>query len=65
MPLYYNPLTVTKNQGAAVFCLGARDYVFDATGVGGYLRDRAVRGSWTGLNFVHVAVTSGGTDLPQ
>ena len=48
MPLYYNPLTVTKNQGASVFCLGARDYVFDATGVGGYLRDRAVSGSCTG-----------------
>ncbi|HAI44560.1 MAG TPA: hypothetical protein DCM40_43900, partial [Maribacter sp.] len=65
MPLYYNPLTVIKNQGAAVFCSGAKGYVDDATGVvGGYLRDRAVSGSWTGLNFVHVAVPSGGSALP-
>ena len=64
MPLYYNPLTVIKNQGAAIFCSGAKDYVTDATGVGGYLRDRAVSGSWTGLDFVHVAVPSGGSALP-
>ena len=64
MPLYYNPLTVTKNQGAAVYCSGARDYVTGATGVGGYLRDRAVSGSWTSLEFLHVAVPSGGSALP-
>ena len=65
MDASYFPIKIDPEDGAWAYCSGAQAYGTGSSGVGGVWNTEASANNWTGMEFIHVVVPSGGTAFPS